>query len=75
MRLGWGGELTSSDTSREAFGEKLDHINLLEQKAVWLALQAFQDRVAHQTVALMCDNPTVVAYVNKQGGMVLHSLC
>ena len=75
-RLGWGahllGHLVSGLWSEE---EQREHINLLELKAVWLALQAFQHRVAHQSVALMCDNATVVAYVNKQGGTVLRCLC
>ena len=54
--------------------EKLEHINLLELKAVFLGLLAFQHRIAHQSVALMCDNATVVAYINKQGGTVSRSL-
>ena len=71
-RSGWGahllGHFKSSFWNEE---DKPDHIYLLELKAVWLA---FQDRVAHQTVALMCDNSTVVAYVNKQGDTVSRPL-
>ena len=44
-------------------------------KALFLALQSFQELVAGHRVAAMCDNSTVVAYVNKQGGMVSRSLC
>ena len=51
------------------------HINLLELKAAFLALQSFQEVVTGRSVALMCDNSTVVAYVNKQGGTVSQSLC
>ena len=75
-RLGWGahllGHFVSGLWSEE---EKQEHINLLELRAVYLALQAFQQRVTHQSVALMCDNATVVAYVNKRGGTVSRSLC
>ena len=73
---GWGAHLLDQYTSGVWTEEESRlHINLLELKAVWLALQAFQHRVAGQTVALLCDNATVVAYVNKQGGTVSHSLC
>ena len=45
-------------------------------KALFLALQAFREDVigGHQVLA-MCDNSTVVAYVNKQGGTVSRALC
>ena len=51
------------------------HINLLEMKALFLALQAFQEVVSGHHVTAMCDNSTVVAYVNKQGGTVSRPLC
>ena len=54
--------------------EKL-YINLLEMKALFLGLQAFQEDVAGHHVTAMCDNSTVMAYVNKQGGTVSRSLC
>ena len=56
-------------------GEVLLHINLLEMKALFLALQAFQEVVSGHHVTAMCDNSTVVAYVNKQGGTVSRPLC
>ena len=55
--------------------EKLLHINLLEMKALFLALQAFREDVIGHHETAMCDNSTVVAYVNKQGGMVSRALC
>ena len=51
------------------------HINLLEVKASFLALRSFQELVAGRSVAVMCNNSTVVAYVNKLGGAVFCSLC
>ena len=50
------------------------HINLLEVKALFLALQSFHELVAGRRVTAMCDNSTVVAYINKQGGTVSRSL-
>ena len=55
--------------------EKLLHINLLEMKALFLALQAFREDVIGHHATAMCDNSTVVAYVNKQGGTVSRALC
>ena len=50
------------------------HINLLELKAKFLALQSFQEVVTGHRVTAVCDNSTVVACVNKQGCMVSRSL-
>ena len=79
-----------TDTSKEGWGAHLDehtaggqwslpesklHINHLELKAVFLALKEFQTLVFNKTVLVATDNTTVVAYINKEGGMKLGSLC
>ena len=51
------------------------HINLLEMKALFLGLQSFREDVIGHHVTAMCDNLTVVAYVNKQGGTISCPLC
>ena len=72
---GWGAHLLDQNVSGVwSAQEKLLHINLLEMKALFLALQAFQEVTGHHVTA-MCDNSTVVAYVNKQGGTVSWPLC
>ena len=64
---GWGAHLLNQNVSGVwSDQEKLLHINLLEMKALFLGLQAFQDVAGHHVTA-MCDNSTVVAYVNKRG--------
>ena len=51
------------------------HINYLELKAVFLALQEFQDLCMHKIVLVETDNNTVVSYINREGGMRSGPLC
>ena len=46
-------------------GKKATH-NVLELKAVSLALQSFKDQCQNQTVLVAMDNSSVVAYINKK---------
>ena len=55
--------------------EKRLHINILELKAVSLALRDFKDQCQNQTVLVVTDNSTVVAYINKQGGTHSAEMC
>ena len=79
-----------TDTSKEAWGAHLNeltargtwslpesklHINHLELKAVFLVLKEFQDLCSNNIVLVATDNTTVVAYINKEGGMKSGSLC
>ena len=45
------------------------HINYLELKAVLLVLKEFQALCTNRLVLIATDNTTVVAYINKEGGM------
>ena len=73
---GWGAHLLDQHVSGVwSDQEKLLHINLLKMKALLLGLQAFRKDVIGHHVTAMCDNSTVVAYVNKQGGTVSQALC
>ena len=75
-REGWGAHLLDQSVSGVwSHQESSLHINLLELKALFLALRAFSHLVTDHRVTAMCDNSTVVAYVNKQGGTVSDSLC
>ena len=51
------------------------HINHLELKAVFLALKEFQYLCLNNIVLIATDNTTVVAYINKEGGMKSDPLC
>ena len=51
------------------------HINVLELKAISLALRRFKDKCQNQTVLVATDNSTAVAYINKQGGTHSVEMC
>ena len=73
---GWGAHLNEL-TARGSWSvpESKLHINHLELKAVLLALKEFQDLCTNQIVLVGTDNTTVVAYINKAGGMKSGPLC
>ena len=73
---GWGAHL-SEHTARGSWSvpESKLHINYLELKAVLLALKEFQDLCTSKIVLVATDNTTVVAYINKEGGMRSGPLC
>ena len=73
---GWGAHLEQSSTQGLwSPQEKGLHINVLELKAVFLALRRFKDQCQDQTVLVATDNSTVVAYINKQGGTHSAEMC
>jgi hypothetical protein len=49
--------------------EKLDHINYLELKAIYLALQCFTKNLANQYILIRSDNTTAVSYINRMGSV------
>ena len=75
-RSEWGAHLLDQSASGLWSDQETSlHINILEMKALFLALQTFQDTITNQRVTAMCDNSTVVDYLSKQGGTVSDSLC
>ena len=73
---GWGAHLDQNSTKGLwSDREKRLHINVLELKAVSLALRDFKDQCQHQTVLVATDNSSVVAYINKQGGTHSAEMC
>ena len=67
---GWGAHLNEF-TARGSWSvpESKLHINYLELKAVFLALNEFQHHCVGKIVLVATDNTTVVAYINKEGGI------
>ena len=72
----WGAHL-GDYTARGGWSvpESRLHINFLELKAVLLALKAFEPLCRGRVVLVATDNTTVIAYINKEGGMRSGSLC
>jgi len=74
-KAGWG---AAWDARRVAgtwnITEASLHINILEMKAVLLALREWAPLLRGRTVALLADNKTVVAYLTKEGGTRSDSL-
>ena len=73
---GWGAHLNER-TARGTWSipERKLHIKHLELKVVFLALKEFQDLCSNNIVLVATDNTTMVAYINKEGGMKSGSLC
>ena len=51
-----------------------EHINLLKMREVLLSLRHFQEVIQRQSLLLVTDNTTVVAYLQNQGGTHSFSL-
>ena len=58
-----------------SFPESRLHINFLELKAVLLALKEFEPLCRGWVVLVATNNTTVMAYINKEGGMFSGCLC
>ncbi|XP_056022147.1 uncharacterized protein LOC130055024 [Ostrea edulis] len=72
---GWGATLEGREASGIWSGLQLtEHINLLEMRAVLLALKHFSQFVQGQSLMIATDNTTVVAYLQNQGGTHSQSL-
>ncbi len=75
---GWGASLDPMGRLYQGTWspEEVDlHINLLEMRAIYLALVQAGPLVSFQVVMVSTDNTTVVSYLQKQGGTHSVSLC
>ena len=72
---GWGAFLEGKSVSGVwSLVQQQEHINLLEMRAVLLALQHFKTLLVSKAVVLATNNTTVVAYLQNQGGIRCHAL-
>ncbi len=74
--LGWGAVCEGMPASGQWSEPQIRwHINRLELEAVFLALKEFQAQLERQHVLIRTDNTSVVAYINRQGGVRSKALC
>ena len=74
--LGWGAACGGVRTSGVWTLEEVQyHINVLELKAAFLAVQCFLKGKTAVNVLLRLDNQTAIAYLNHMGGPSLTPLC
>lgn len=73
---GWGARMGSQSTGGQWAQAELAHINVLELKAVLLAIQTFCRTDSNIHVKIRSDNSTTVACINKAGStkVALHDL-
>ena len=74
---GWGG-LTSLGERTYGYWSSTEsslHINILEMKAVLFLFQCFFRQTSKCSILIRCDNTTVVAYINNQGGSCSARVC
>ena len=68
-KTGWGATCQEIHTGGPwGAQERAEHINLLELKAAFLALQTFASHRSGLHILLLIDNITAIAYVNHKGG-------
>ena len=75
---GWGGHLGDQDQTVSGHWsqeETMDHINILELKAVSFSVRYFLPSLTGKVVSLLTDNSTVVSYIRKEGGTHSDRLC
>ena len=75
LKEGWGAHL-NEHTARGTWSlpESKLHISYLELKGVFLALKEFQNLCSDKVFLVAANNPTVVSYINKEGGIRSGSL-
>ena len=73
---GWGAHLNQIVLSGLWSNKEAQlHINVLELKAVLLALKGFQENLQGQSMLICSDNSTVVSYLNKEEGTHSIEMC
>ena len=69
---GWGAHLENLAVSGMWSNTDANlQLNILELKAVFLAIRSFQTHLMNKRFLAVSDNATVVSYLNKQGGPIL----
>lgn len=73
-KQGWGASCQGTNTGGPWTATEQKHINYLEMKAAFLALQSFCTGRSSISVLLFMDNITTIAFLNKMGGNYSYAL-
>ena len=74
-KKGWGAHLGPLEIGgRWCLEERIQHINVLELQAAFLAIKALLPKIDKPHVQFAIDNQTAVTYINKLGGTHSHQL-
>ena len=65
--LGWGVADGNNPSGGRWKADEINHINVLELKAIFIGVQAYCKRKNCKHVRVMFDNITAVSYVNNKG--------
>jgi len=65
---GWG--ITNEIISSRGFwhSSEIKHINVLELKAIYIAIKTYHVKNKIKHMKIMCDNTTAISYLNNMGG-------
>ena len=66
---GWGITNGISPSRGLWYKAELDHINVLELKAIEIGIYTYCKNKTFLHVRVMCDNVTAIAYINNMGGI------
>ena len=73
--MGWGAHFSGGEVSGTwTPQDQRQHINWLELKAIYLALQHFSSDLKDKSVIVCSDNTTALSYIRSQGGTVSPTL-
>ena len=74
---GWGAHLSSGEYTSGLWSkfDSQEHINFLELKAIYLAIDHFLPYLKGKCINIRSDNSTSVFYLNKMGGTHSPNLC
>ena len=74
-KWGWGASCQGTSTGGPwTVAEQAEHINYLDMKATFLALQSFCAEKTSTSILLLMDNITAITFLNKMEGNHSHSL-
>ena len=73
-KKGWGAHSDPLEIGRWCLEERIQHINILELQAAFLAIKALLPKINRPHLQFVIDSQTAVTYIHKLGGTHSHQL-